>query len=145
MQTAKIGDRVAVQYIGTLDNGRIFDSREADDLLEITLGEGAVFPALEKGIIGMREGEVKNIVLTPEQAYGPRLKENILNLPRNLFPAEKELRIGQKLSLQFKDGQERVMLIVQIDDESVTLDGNHSLAGCELTFALQLVELRNNR
>ncbi len=141
MQVAKIGDRVAVQYIGTLDNGRIFDSREGDDRLEITLGGGDVFPALEEGIVGMAEGEVRNIILGPEDAYGPRLKENMITLQRDMFPADKEIRIGGKLSLQFKDGQERIMLIVAVDEQQVTLDGNHSLAGCELTFALQLLKI----
>ncbi len=141
MQSAKLGDRVVVQYIGTLDNGRIFDSRDGEDQLEIILGRGEVFPALEQEIVGMKPGDVKNIVIPPDAAYGPRLEENILKLRREMFPAEKELRVGQKLSLQFKDGQERVMLLVAVDESEVVLDGNHSLAGCELTFALKLAEI----
>lgn len=138
MQRAKPGDRVAVEYIGTLDNGKIFDSRDQADRLEIVLGRGEVFAALEEQIVGMCEGEVKNIVIPPERAYGPRRTENILKLHRSFFPVEREMHIGQKLSLQFSDGQERIMLIVGLGDETVTLDGNHSLAGCELTFALKL-------
>lgn len=138
MQRAKPGDRVAIEYIGTLDNGKIFDSRDQGDRLEIVLGRGEVFAALEEQIVGMCEGEVKNIVLPPELAYGLRSPENLLKLSRSVFPPEKKLRIGQKLSMQFSDGQARIMLVVGLDDDRVTLDGNHSLAGCELTFALKL-------
>lgn len=141
MQTAELGDRVVIHYIGTLDNGRIFDSRDGDDGLEITLGQEEVFPALEAQLVGMHEGEVKNIIVPAEEAYGRRLEENILKLERGAFPPDKELRIGQKLSLQFKDGQERVMLITALDETQVTLDGNHVLAGCQLTFALKLEKI----
>ena len=141
MQYAKIGDQVTVHYIGTLDNGRIFDSRDDDSPLEITLGAGDVFPALEEQIVGMKAGQVKNIILAAEQAYGPRLNENILTLNRDMFPAERELKVGQKLSLEFGGQSERIMMIVKVEEDEVTLDGNHALAGLELTFALQLVKI----
>lgn len=141
MQTARIGDRVAIEYIGTLDNGRIFDNRSDDDRLEILLGQGEVFSALEEEIIGMTEGEVKNIVLPASAAYGERNEENILTLSRTMLPSDGQLRLGQKLNLQFRDGEEWVMMVINITDDEVTLDGNHPLAGCELTFALKLVSI----
>jgi len=144
MQRAKSGDRVAIEYIGTLDNGKIFDSRDQNDRLQIVLGRGEVFAALEEQIIGMREGEVKNIVLSPAQAYGPRHPENILQLQRDFFPSGQDLPIGRKLRLQYKDGQEHIMMIVAVGEKLVTLDGNHPLAGCELTFALKLVSIQTN-
>lgn len=137
-QQAKTGDKVTVHYIGTLDNGRIFDSRDENSPLELTLGNGEVFPALEEQIVDMQAGEVKNILLTADQAYGQRLKENIITLKRDLFPADKELKLGQKLSLEFGGKSERVMMITHLEDDEVTLDGNHILAGFELTFALKL-------
>ncbi len=82
MQRAQHGDRVTVHYIGTLDNGRIFDQRDGDEPLSLTLGSGEVFPAMEAEIIGMKAGEVKNIHLLPEQAYGLRLEENLLKVSR---------------------------------------------------------------
>ena len=141
MQKAKSGDLVTVHYIGTLDNGRIFDQRDTDRPLSLTLGAEEVFPALEKAIIGMTVGEVKNIHLSAEQAYGLRLNENLLRVPRELFPSEKELPIGQKLSIELGGNSQRVMRIRQVDEREVLLDGNHDLAGCDLTFALQLVAI----
>ena len=96
MQKAAIGNRVTVHYIGTLDNGRIFDQRDTDSPLTFTLGADEVFKALEEEIIGMRPGEVKNIHLSAEKAYGPRLEENLLKVSREMFPAERELRIESK-------------------------------------------------
>jgi len=141
MQRAKTGDLVTVHYIGTLDNGRIFDQRDDEQSLSLTLGAEEVFPALEKAIIGMAVGEVKNIHLSAEQAYGLRLDENLLRVPRELFPAEKKLCIGQKLSMELGNHTQRIMRIRRVDDQEVLLDGNHDLAGCDLTFALQLVDI----
>lgn len=138
MKRAEIGSRVTVQYVGTLDNGRIFDSTNDEEPLEFTIGDNQVFPALEQGIIGMAVGEVRNIVLKALEAYGPRRQENILTLSRCRFPADKSLTVGQKLSIEFSGGQARVMLITAVTEESVTLDGNHPLAGHDLTFALRL-------
>ena len=138
MKRAQLGDLVTVQYIGTLDNGRIFDSTTDEEPLEITIGGNQVFPALEQAIIGMAVGEVRNIVLKSFEAYGPRRQENIITLSRSRFPADRELVVGQKLSIEFSGGQARVMLITEITGESVILDGNHPLAGLDLTFALRL-------
>lgn len=141
MITAKLGDRVTVHYIGTLDNGRIFDSADSDNPLSITLGQGEVFTALEQAIVGMKVGSAANIEIPAEQAFGPHRKENMLQVPRSSFPAERELRIGEKISLAFSDGEERVMRVIAEENDAVTLDANHPLAGLDLTFALQLVEV----
>jgi FKBP-type peptidyl-prolyl cis-trans isomerase 2 len=138
MIPAENGSTVTISYIGTLDNGRIFHSTEEHGPQTFTIGTGQLFPALEQAIIGMRAGEVKNIVLTAAEAYGPRLQENILRVARNIFPAEKEIVVGQKLSIEFKGGAARVMVVTTVNETDVTLDGNHPLAGLDLTFALKL-------
>jgi len=138
MKQAEQGSTVTISYIGTLDNGRIFHSTEELGPVSFTIGSDQVFSALEQAVIGMAAGEAKNIVIPAAEAYGPRLDANILKVQRDLFPAERELRIGEKLQLQFKGGVERVMLIIAADQHQVTLDGNHPLAGCDLTFALRL-------
>ncbi|MBN2645007.1 MAG: FKBP-type peptidyl-prolyl cis-trans isomerase [Desulfuromonadaceae bacterium] len=138
MKTARKGDRVSVHYIGTLDNGRIFDTRDEDCPLLITLGAQEIFPHLEQAIIGMRPGEVKNVILKAEQAYGLRVTDNFLRVARDLFPEQPPLKPGQKLNLQFKDGGTCAMRVVQVEPEQVLLDANHDLAGCDLTFALKL-------
>jgi len=141
MHQAKTGDIVTVHYIGTLDNGRIFDQRDADEPLSFVLGAGEVFPAMESAIIGMKVGEVKNIHLEAEQAYGLRLDANLLNVSRQLFPAGRDLRIGQQISIELGRCEQRVMRVRRVDEDVVLLDGNHDLAGCDLTFALKLVAI----
>ena len=141
MKSARPGDTVIIHYIGTLDNGYIFDSRDEDAPLRLTLGNDEIFPALEREIIGMHAGQVKNILIAAEDAYGPRRDENILKVERQLFPAEGELTVGRKLDIGFADGAHKTMLIIAADEQQVTLDGNHQLAGLDLTFALKLVEI----
>jgi FKBP-type peptidyl-prolyl cis-trans isomerase 2 len=141
MRRAKPGDRVILHYIGTLDNGRIFASADADQPLAITLGADEVFPKLEAAVLGMREGEAKNLTLTAEEAYGSRRPENLLKLSRSDFPADREPKVGEKLSVDFATGGSRVVRVIEVTDMQVTLDGNHALAGCALTFAFKLVRI----
>ncbi len=141
MTQAAIGRTVTISYIGTLDNGRIFHSTEEQGPLTVTIGTDQLFPALERAIVGMRAGEVKNIVLSAEEAYGPRRQENIIQVPRHTFPAGKEIIVGQKLSIEFKGGESRIMVVTAVGDVEVTLDGNHPLAGLELTFALKVEQM----
>ena len=138
MSRIRPGSTVTISYIGTLDNGYIFASTDTDGPLTCTLGAGELFPALEKALLGMREGEAKNIVLSAAEAYGPRRPENFLQLPRDAFPVGKELVVGQKLGIEFRGGDATIMRIVAVAEDGVTLDGNHPLAGCELTFALRV-------
>jgi FKBP-type peptidyl-prolyl cis-trans isomerase 2 len=135
---AQHGNTVTVSYIGTLDNGRIFDSTEANGPLTFTIGNDQVFTALEQAIIGMASGETRNIVIPAAEAYGPRLEANIIKVKREMFPAERQLRIGEKLRIEFSGGKERVLIILEENEQEVTLDGNHPLAGLDLTFALRL-------
>ncbi len=144
MQIAKPGDRVTIYFIGTLDNGYVFDSADADNPLSFTIGQGEVFPALENAITGMKVGNAANIEIKSADAYGPRRDENMLRVPRSQFPANREIRSGEKISLAFADGEERIMRIIKVEDEEVTLDGNHPLAGLDLTFALQLENIDSN-
>lgn len=141
MSIVNQGSRVTISYIGTLDNGRIFASTEEQGPLSITIGANQVFPALEQAIIGMQAGEVRNIVLEAAEAYGPHLQENLLQLSRDAFPAGKEIRVGQKISMEFANGAARVMLVTAVSETAVTLDGNHPLAGQELTFALRVEQV----
>ena len=139
MIRAKAGDAVAIHYIGTLDNGRIFSSTEADgEPLRFTLGAGEVFPALERTVCGMAVGEAKNIVIPAAEAYGPRRPENIVVMGRDKLPPESDPKRGQKVRISLRSGREVLMLVTEVEDHQVTLDGNHALAGLDLTFALRL-------
>lgn len=138
MKRAQHGDRVTINYIGTLDNGYIFDSTQECEPLCFTIGEGAVFPCLEQAIVGMTPGQAKNLLIPAADAYGPRRKENILVLQRESLPAGNDPKQGQKVQLQLSDGSELLMRVVGVNETELTLDGNHPLAGLDLTFALQL-------
>jgi len=138
MRLACYGDTVTINYIGTLDNGWIFSDTNEEGELTVTLGKEEVFPALEAQIVGMAVGEVRNITLTAAEAYGPRREENMLRVGREIFPSNRELQIGQKLEVAFADGRSLLMRVIELEGDQVTLDGNHALAGCELTFALRL-------
>jgi FKBP-type peptidyl-prolyl cis-trans isomerase 2 len=138
MVRAKIGDTVAVHYIGTLDNGRIFDSTQEVGPLCFTLGAGEVFPALEAAVVGMAAGEVKNIQIPAAEAYGLRRRENIKVLRRQKLPPGAEPRPGQKVQICLASGRELSMRVMAVSEDAVTLDGNHALAGLDLTFALRL-------
>ncbi len=138
MRQAQSGDRVTVQYIGTLENGRIFDRTDDDGPLIFTIGSDQVFPALEKKVIGMRVGETKNIFIPAADAYGPRRDDNILTLSRDIFPPDRTLEVGRKIAIELGGGSEIVMRVARVTDKQVTLDGNHPLAGLDLTFALRL-------
>jgi FKBP-type peptidyl-prolyl cis-trans isomerase 2 len=138
MPQVRLGSSVTISYIGTLDNGKIFHSTDDHGPLTFTVGSDQIFPALEQAIIGMRAAEVKNILLAAAEAYGPRHRENIIQVSRDAFPAGKEISVGQKLSIDFTGGTSRKMLVTVVGDSEVTLDGNHPLAGCDLTFALRV-------
>jgi FKBP-type peptidyl-prolyl cis-trans isomerase 2 len=143
MRTAQSGDTVFIHYIGILDNGRIFDSTTDDAPLRFTIGKNEIFPALEREIIGMRPGEARNILIAAADAYGPRRGENMLTLGRDSFPKDRPIAVGRKLRIEFNGRVERVMLVVEVTDAHVVLDGNHPLAGYDLTFALRLDRIEN--
>ena len=138
MARAEIGSTVTISYVGTLDNGRIFHSTDEHGPLTVTLGSEQLFPALEQALIGMGAGEVKNVVLSADETYGSRRQENIIQVPRSAYFAGKDVTIGQKLSIQFKGGVSRMMQVIEASETEVTMDGNHPLAGCELTFVIRI-------
>lgn len=138
MKRAGQGDRVTISYIGTLDNGHIFDSTQERAPLSFVIGEGEVFSALEQAIVGMVPGQAKNLLIPSAEAYGPRRNENILVLQRESLPAGNDPKPGRKVQLQLADGSELTMRVIQVSATELTLDGNHPLAGLDLTFALRL-------
>ena len=138
MERAQDGSTVCIHYIGTLDNGRIFHSTTEEEPLIFTIGRQQVFPLLEQAVLGMQVGQTRNVVIPAAEAYGPRLEEHIIRVGRGQFPAGRELKVGQKLAIDFSGGESRVMLVREVNETEVTLDGNHPLAGLDLTFALRL-------
>ena len=141
MSQVKAGDTVRVHYTGTLSDGTQFDSSAGREPLEFTVGSGQVIPGFDQAVTGMSAGESKKVTIPAEEAYGPRQDEAIQSVPRSAIPEEIEVQEGMKLQASTPSGQPLVVTVVSFDDESVTLDGNHPLAGEALNFELELVSI----
>lgn len=141
MAKVKTGDTVKVHYTGKLDNGDVFDSSVGADPLQFTIGGKQMIPAFEEAMVDMEIGEKKTIEIPADGAYGQRSDEMVQTVEREMLPAEIELKVGLQLTAQDPNGQPFVVTIAKFDDENVTLDGNHPLAGEDLTFDVELVEI----
>lgn len=140
-RTAQSGDTVLVHYTGRLADGTEFDSSRDRTPLEFTLGAGRVVPGFDAAVTGMTVGEMKTVIIPSAEAYGPRRDELLLEVPRTQIPPQLALQVGQRY--QVGAGDRALPVVVrEIGDETVVLDGNHALAGEDLTFALHLVEIR---
>jgi peptidylprolyl isomerase len=141
MQKAKRGDVVNVHYKGTLDDGSEFDTSAGSDPIQFTIGKGDVIVGLEEAIIGMSAGQTKTERFPPERAYGVHKDDLVFTIDRGQFPAGTEISVGDTLSIGFTDGGTAAVQVADLDEEMVTLDANHPLAGKTLTFALTLVSI----
>ncbi len=141
MAKAKDGDTVRVQYTGKLKDGSVFDSSIKHDALEFTIGKGQVLQGFERAVIGMRPKESKTVLIPAESAYGPHRDEMTTRVQRSQFPNTVELKVGQRLQIKQKNGQSIAVSVRGLSNSTVTLDANHPLAGKDLTFNLQLVEI----
>jgi peptidylprolyl isomerase len=141
MTTAKQGDTVAIHYSGTLADGREFDSSAGRDPLRFAIGEGSVLPGFEAQIVGMSVEESKTFTLAAVDAYGPRNQELVNEVPRTALPADLDPEIGQRLQASTPDGQTVALTITEVTPDTISVDGNHPLAGQDLTFAVKLVSV----
>lgn len=140
MSEAKPGDTVRIHYTGTLHDGSPFDSSEGRDPLEFTVGSGQVIPGFDTAVTGMRVGDRKTVTIPADEAYGHAREELLVTVPRSSVPPQIEPRVGQRL--QLGRGDQAMMVVVrEVGDEEIVLDGNHPLAGQDLTFELELVAI----
>jgi FKBP-type peptidyl-prolyl cis-trans isomerase 2 len=139
--SASEGDTVRVHYTGKLPDGSEFDSSRDREPLEFTLGEGRVIPGFTDIVEGMDPGDSKTQTVEPERAYGERDEERMIEVDREQVP--EDIEIGEQLEVQHPDGQRARVSVAEIDEETVTLDGNHPLAGRELTFEVELLEIED--
>ena len=141
MAQAQSGDTVKLHYTGTLSDGTIFDSSEGRDPLEFTLGANQVIPGFEKAVQGMNLGDTKTVNIPAAEAYGPRRDDMLIDVPPTEFPEHIHPKVGDQLQIRQADGQAFNVTVRSVTDTVVTLDGNHPLAGQELTFAIELVAI----
>ncbi len=141
MNQAKTGDTVKVHYTGKLEDGVVFDSSKDRPPLEFTIGGGEVIAGFENGIIGMEVGSTKTISIPPEEAYGPRREELVLYVKKTDFPDNIVPAVGQQLQVRQPNGGIIDLVVTEMNDDTVTLDANHPLAGKTLIFDVELVEI----
>lgn len=141
MTQAQNGHTVKVHYTGTLEDGTEFDSSRGREPLEFTLGSGNVIPGFENAISGMSAGEQKTVTIPCTEAYGPHNAEMVQDVPREAIPDDIDLQQGMVLNAQGPNGQTLSFTVVSFDESQVKVDGNHPLAGKDLIFALELVEI----
>jgi len=142
MQQVKKGDTVKVHYHGRLVNGETFDSSEGREPLEFEVGGGMVIEGFDNGVTGMAVGEKKTINIPAAQAYGEANEDMIMEFPKERFPADMVPEVGMQLNMHNGSGQQFPVVIVEVKDDVVILDANHPLAGQELIFDLELVEIK---
>ena len=141
MSDAKAGDTVRSHYTGTLTDGSTFDSSEGRDPLEFTLGSGQVIPGFDKAVAGMEVGDSKTVEIVADDAYGEHNPDGRQPFPRQNVPDDIPMEIGTRLQMQTAEGKPMMVTIVEVTDEEIVLDANHPLAGKDLTFQIELVEI----
>ncbi len=171
MAQAKTGDRVKVHYTGTLEDGSVFDTSEdsveqlddpscgcgsrkdvdegcgggcdshATGPMEFVIGAGQLIPKFEAAVIGLEPGQSVTVSIPAEDAYGQRAEEMVAVIERSEIPADINPEPGQKMEVILEDGSPLPVLVTEVTDTTITLDGNHPLAGRNLTFAIRLVEI----
>ncbi|MCD6389738.1 MAG: peptidylprolyl isomerase [Desulfobulbaceae bacterium] len=141
MAAATKGDSVKIHYTGTLADGTVFDSSDGREPLGFTIGSGQVIPGFNDAVLGMSHGESKKVTIPADKAYGEHQKELVMPVPRNQVPPDINPEVGQKLQIQGPNGQPMMVKVVEVNDDHVLLDANPPLAGMELTFEIELVEI----
>ena len=141
MAQVKEGDVVKVHYTGKLVNGEEFDSSAGKEPLEFTVGAGQMIKGFDAAMPGMNVGEKKTINIAPEDAYGEKSAEAIIEFPKEQVPADMKLEPGMPLTLSNEEGQPVPVMVVEVKDDIIILDANHFLAGEELVFDIELIEI----
>jgi FKBP-type peptidyl-prolyl cis-trans isomerase 2 len=141
MSEAKNGDIVKVHYTGTLEDGTVFDSSEEREPLQFIIGKGQLIKGFEEAVIGMSVGETKSVRIPSDEAYGSHREELLLKFNKSDFPPSIEPKEGLVINLVSPDGKTIFATIIEISGDSLTLDANHPLAGKDLTFNIDLVEI----
>lgn len=141
MAGAEHGNTVKVHYTGTLADGSVFDTSQEREPLQVVLGSGSLIPGFEQALLGMAPGDSKTVTIAAADAYGDPQDALIYQVPRAEIPGEIDVRVDAILMASDSDGNDVRLMVRAVDAETVTLDANHPLAGQDLTFAIELVEI----
>jgi peptidylprolyl isomerase len=140
-RTISLGDTIAINYTGRHENGEVFDSTKDRMPVKFTVGLGSLIRGFERAVIGMTVGEQKTVVIAPEDAYGPRREEMLVDLPRGNVPADVDLVLGAVVILGDRHGNTMPATIMAIEAEYVRVDLNHCMAGKTLIFDIEILEI----
>lgn len=139
-QAIKAGDTISVDYTGKLENGEIFDTSEGRAPLKFTVGAGMMIPGFDKAVVGMAQGESKTVTLAPEEAYGERNEDAMVDIARENIPEDLPIEVGSRLQLSDPSGRPVPAIVAEITEEKVVMDVNHFLAGKTLVFDITIAE-----
>lgn len=145
MATVKSGDKVKVHYHGKLTSGETFDTSDGREPLAFQVGSGSVIKGFDEGVTGMSIGEKKTINIPFDEGYGPRKEEMVIEMPKDRFPKDMEIEVGMPLMMSDEEGHQFQVSVSDIKDAVILLDANHPLAGKDLVFDLELVEIEGNK
>jgi peptidylprolyl isomerase len=141
MVQTKSGDRVKIHYTGKLEDGTIFADSKKGEPLEFTLGAGQVIPGVDEAVHGMEPGQSKKVTIPSDKAYGPRREELTQDIPKDQLPEEMQPQVGQRMRVDQPNGEPMIVSITAVSDSNITIDANHPLAGKDLDFELELLEV----
>lgn len=141
MAGARFGDRVKIYCTVKLKNGEVVDSSLERKHLDFTIGRDEIVPGLEEAVIGMQPGEAKRAHIHPKQAFGQRREELVMDVERERLPDELEPETGKLLEMRLKDDENILVTVADMNEDSVKLDANHPLAGQELVFDIELLDI----
>lgn len=141
MAQAKQGDEVKVHYTGKLEDGTVFDTSQDREPLSFTVGDGQVIQGFDEAIVGMTPGDQKTAKIPPEEGYGARREDLVVAIEKERISNDVEPEIGQQLQLRLQDGRQVPVVVREVGEETVTIDANHPLAGKDLIFDIELVDV----
>jgi peptidylprolyl isomerase len=141
MTQAKTGDTVRIHFTGRLTDGTEFDTSRGREPLEFQIGAGEIIPGIEEAVEGMNVGETNTVTVPADRAYGPHHGEAMQRIPRAEIPDHIQLSPGLRLQAQRSDGQQILLTVVEVTETELMVDANHPLAGQDLVFDLELVEV----
>lgn len=142
MAEAKQGDIVQVNYTGKLQDGTVFDTSQGRAPLEFQIGAGQIIPDFEQAVVGMSPGQSKTIQTPAERAYGPHDENMVIEIDREMVPEELQVQPGMQLEMRQENGMVIPVMVTDVTEQSVKVDANHPLAGKDLTFDIELVDIK---
>ena len=141
MAEAKLGDTVKIHFTGKLQDETVIETSKDRDPLEFKIGDGNVIPGLEQGVIGMAAGDKKTIAVSPQEGFGQQQEDLVVDLKKSEFPEDVEFAVGAYLNIETSDSKEFKAKVVEIKEDTVTLDANHPLAGITINYDVELIEI----